>query len=207
MTSASLFADDASDEFLIQAMAGGQDDALRELHRRHARLLYALGHRMLRQQDDVEVCVQDAFMNAWRHAARFDPSRASVKTWLVSIAHHRFLQQLRDRPDTALALEDWDAPVQAPDPTDRALAGRAVQALDAAQRELIELAYYRGYSHSELATLTGLPIGTVKSRLRAALERMRVHLASPAPAAQGQVEQSPAVQSPAEGPERPERRR
>lgn len=188
MTSASLFTDESSDEFLIQAMAGGQDDALRELHRRHARLLYALGHRMLRQQDDVEVCVQDAFMNAWRHAARFDPSRASVKTWLVSIAHHRFLQQLRDRPETSLELEDWDAPVQAADPTDRALASRAVQALDTAQRQLVELAYYRGYSHSELANLTGLPIGTVKSRLRAALERMRLHLAQPGAGAEGRAE-------------------
>ncbi|GBF04073.1 ECF subfamily RNA polymerase sigma-24 factor [Deinococcus aerius] len=166
-----------TDEALIRAMAAGQEEALRELHRRHARLLYSLGHRMLRQRDDVESCVQDAFMNAWRHAARFDPSRASVKTWLVSIAHHRFLQELRDRPDVALELEEWDAPVQAPDPTDRILATRAVQVLDKAQRELVELAYYRGYSHSELAALTGLPIGTVKSRLRAALERMRGHLA------------------------------
>lgn len=172
-------ADDASDEALMQGMAGGHEDALRELHRRHARLLYALGHRMLRQREDVETCVQDAFMNAWRHAARFDPSRASVKTWLVSIAHHRFLQELRDRPDTALELEDWDAPMAAPDPTDRILAGRAVQALDPSQRELVELAYYRGHSHSELATLTGLPVGTVKSRLRAALDRMRKHLGGP----------------------------
>jgi len=177
MTAALPATPDLPDALLIQAMAAGQEDALRELHTRHARLLYSLGHRMLRQQDDVEVCVQDAFMNAWRHAARFDPSRASVKTWLVSIAHHRFLQQLRDRPQTALELEDWDAPVQAPDPTDRILAARAVEALDPAQRELVELAYYRGYSHSELAALTGLPIGTVKSRLRTALERMRVHLA------------------------------
>lgn len=172
-------AQEPTDEALIRGMAAGQEEALRELHRRHARLLYSLGHRMLRQRDDVESCVQDAFMNAWRHAARFDPSRASVKTWLVSIAHHRFLQELRDRPDVALELEEWDAPVQATDPTDRVLASRAVQVLDRAQRELVELAYYRGYSHSELATLTGLPIGTVKSRLRAALERMRGHLAGP----------------------------
>ncbi|WP_345459893.1 RNA polymerase sigma factor [Deinococcus carri] len=166
-------AHEPTDEALMQAMAGGHEDALRELHRRYARLLYALGYRMLRQRDDVEVCVQDAFMNAWRHAARFDPARASVKTWLVSIAHHRFLQELRDRPQTPLELEEWDSPVQSADPTDRILANRAVQVLDAPQRQLVELAYYRGYSHSELATLTGLPIGTVKSRLRAALERMR----------------------------------
>ncbi|WP_102127070.1 RNA polymerase sigma factor [Deinococcus planocerae] len=180
MTPAPPPADDASDEALIQRVAGGHEDALRELHRRHARLLYALGHRMLRQREDVETCVQDAFMNAWRHAARFDPSRASVKTWLVSIAHHRFLQELRDRPDTALELEDWDAPVAAPDPLGRILAGRAVQALDPSQRELVELAYYRGHSHSELAALTGLPVGTVKSRLRAALDRMRRHLSGKA---------------------------
>ncbi|SMB94237.1 RNA polymerase sigma factor [Deinococcus hopiensis] len=165
-----------TDEALIRAMAAGQEEALRELHRRHARLLYSLGHRMLRQRDDVESCVQDAFMNAWRHAARFDPSRASVKTWLVSIAHHRFLQELRDRPDPALEIEEWDAPTESADPTDRALAERAVEGLNASQRKLVELAYYRGYSHSELATLTGLPVGTVKSRLRAALEQMRGHL-------------------------------
>lgn len=160
----------------MQAMAGGQEDALRELHDRYARLLYALGHRMLRQPDDVESCVQDAFMNAWRHAGRFDPTRASVKTWLVSIAHHRFLQELRDRPDTPLEIEDWDSPTAAADPTDRLMAEQAVQGLAPQQRHLVELAYYRGYTHSELAELLGLPIGTVKSRLRSALGRMKTHL-------------------------------
>lgn len=157
-------------------MAQRDEDALSELHRRHARLLYALGHRMLQQRDDVESCVQDAFMNAWKHAARFDPSRAKAKTWLVSIAHNRFLQELRDRPVTELEIADWDAPSSAPDPTDRLLAGRAVDGLEDRQRQLVELAYYRGYSHSELAQITGLPLGTVKSRLRAALDQMRAVL-------------------------------
>ena len=171
---------DLPDEDLLRRMAAGEEDALTELHRRHARLLYGLGRRMLRHADDVDCCVQDAFMNAWRHAARFDPARASAKTWLVSIAHHRFLQQLRDRPDAALELADWDQPTRSPDPTDRALAERAVAALDAPQRQLVELAYYRGHSHAELAALTGLPLGTVKSRLRAALDRMR-HILGGAP--------------------------
>lgn len=165
-----------TDETLIRQMAAGDEDALLELHRRYARLLYGLGYRMLRQRDDVDICVQDAFMNAWRHAARFDPTRASAKTWLVSIAHHRFLQQLRDRREACLELEDWDAPTAGADPTDRVLADRAVQVLEGEQRALVELAYYRGYSHSELAALTGLPLGTVKSRLRAALDRMRAAL-------------------------------
>ncbi|WP_226342485.1 RNA polymerase sigma factor [Deinococcus sp. AJ005] len=169
---------DFPDEALMQAMAGGQEDALRELHERYARLLYALGYRMLRQTDDVESCVQDAFMNAWKHAARFDPARASVKTWLVSIAHHRFLQELRDRPDTSLEIEDWDAPTAAADPTDRLMAEQAVQGLEPEHRKLVELAYYRGYTHSELAVLLGLPVGTVKSRLRSALGRMKTLLGS-----------------------------
>lgn len=167
---------DPSDEVLIARMAGRDEEALAELHRRHARLLYALGQRMLHQRDDVESCVQDAFMNAWKHAARFDPARAKAKTWLVSIAHNRFLQELRDRPTTELELADWDAPSEAPDPTDRLLAGRAVGTLDPQQRRLVELAYYRGHSHSELAQITGLPLGTVKSRLRAALDQMRAAL-------------------------------
>lgn len=167
---------DLPDEALIHAMAGGTEEALQELHRRYARLLYSLGHRMLRQADDVETCVQDAFMNAWKHAGRFDPKRAKAKTWLVSIAHHRFLQELRDRPDTALEIEEWDTPTSPPDPENQIMAERAVQGLDEAQRTLVELAYYRGYSHSELAIITGLPVGTVKSRLRSAIDRMRTQL-------------------------------
>lgn len=169
---------DIPDETLLRLMAGHDENALRELHQRYARLLYALGSRMLRQPDDVDICVQDAFMNAWRHAERFDPLRAKAKTWLVSIAHHRFLQQLRDRPETGLALEDWDAPTPAPDPADALMAQQAVSVLDDAQRHLVELMYYRGYSHSEVANLTGLPLGTVKSRLRAALGSMRAALNS-----------------------------
>ncbi|WP_243398149.1 sigma-70 family RNA polymerase sigma factor [Deinococcus koreensis] len=172
MTDDSLFLD-VPDETLMLLMVARNEEALRELHRRYARLLYGLGQRMLRQPDDVDSCVQDAFMNAWKHAERFDPGRARVKTWLVSIAHHRFLQQLRDRPETALELEDWDEPTAAADPADRIMAQQAVQALDGSHRQLVELMYYRGYTHSELATMTGLPLGTVKSRLRTALDHMR----------------------------------
>lgn len=167
---------DLPDETLLRLMSLQNEAALSELHRRYVRLLHALGGRMLHQPDDVDICVQDAFMNAWKHAARFDPTRAKAKTWLVSIAHHRFLQQLRDRPDTALEIEEWDSPTAAPDPEDQLMAQRAVGVLDPTQRQLVELMYYRGYTHSELATMTGLPLGTVKSRLRTALELMRTAL-------------------------------
>lgn len=165
-----------TDEQLIAAMALGDEEALRELHRRYAPYLYALARRMLAQREDVEQCVQDAFFNVWKAAGRFDPTRASAKTWIVTIAHRRVLQELRDRPDQTLELEEWDAPTQAPDQIDRVLARRAVDSLDGDQRRLVELAFYQGYSHSELAELTGMPLGTVKTRLRAALERMRRRL-------------------------------
>ncbi|WP_233554360.1 RNA polymerase sigma factor [Deinococcus cavernae] len=172
MTELSLL-NDLTDETLIERMAAHDESALSELHKRYARLLYALGVRMLRQHEDVESCVQDAFLNAWNHAGRFDVGRAKAKTWLVSIAHHRFLQELRDRPDTPLELEDWDAPTQAPGLINTLMTQQALLALDASQRRLVELAYFQGHSHAALASLTGLPLGTVKSRLRAALDRMR----------------------------------
>ncbi|MGY2893042.1 RNA polymerase sigma-70 factor (ECF subfamily) [Deinococcus sp. UYEF24] len=165
-----------TDEDLIAQMAQGQQDALRELHQRYAPYLYSLGRRMLNDQSDTESCVQDAFMNAWKAAQRFDRRLASAKTWLVTIAHRRFLQALRDRPDTSLPIEDWDSPTRSPDQTDKILAERALGILNESERKLIELAYYQGHSHAEVAEMTGLPLGTVKTRLRAALARMKTHL-------------------------------
>ncbi|WP_424952115.1 RNA polymerase sigma factor [Deinococcus sp.] len=165
-----------TDEDLIAQMAQGQQDALRELHERYAPYLYSMGRRMLHDPTDTESCVQDAFLNAWRAAVRFDRRLASAKTWLVTIAHRRFLQALRDRPDTSLAIEDWDSPTRSPDQADKVMAERAMGILSDPERHLVELAYYRGHSHAEVADLTGLPLGTVKTRLRAALARMKTHL-------------------------------
>lgn len=164
--------DAATDQQLLSQMAQGHEDALRELHRRHAGLLYGLGYRMLRQREDVENCVQDAFLSAWRHAGRYDPGLAAPRTWLVSIAHHRFLQELRDRPDAGLELGEWQV-ARTADPLPPVVAGQALDALDAQERSLVELAFYRGHSHSELSRITGLSLGTVKSRLRVSLRRMR----------------------------------
>ncbi|WP_407539117.1 sigma-70 family RNA polymerase sigma factor [Deinococcus radiomollis] len=165
-----------TDEDLIAQMAQGQQDALRELHQRYAPYLYSLGRRMLNDPADTESCVQDAFLNAWKAAVRFDRRLASAKTWLVTIAHRRFLQALRDRKDVGLPIEEWDSPTRSPDHTDKILAERALGILNDGERSLIELAYYQGHSHAEVAEITGLPLGTVKTRLRAALARMKTHL-------------------------------
>lgn len=165
-----------TDEVLMNRMAGGDEAALSTLYGRYAPYLYGLGRRMLRQQDDVETCVQDAFFNAWKAAARFDPGRASVKTWLVTIAHNRMLQALRDRPETGLDLEEWDAPTSAPDRIEQVIAQRAVDILGEPEKTLVVLAFYQGFSHSELKEQTGLPLGSIKTYLRRALAQMRVHL-------------------------------
>lgn len=167
------------DEVLMARMAGGDEAALTELHRRYAPYLYGLGRRMLRQQDDVEICVQDAFFNAWKAAGRFDPRRASVKTWLVTIAHNRMLQALRDRPDVGLDLEEWDSPTSSPDRIEQVIAQRAVDTLGEPEKTLVILAFYQGFSHTELTEKTGLPLGSIKTYLRRALAQMRVHLETP----------------------------
>ncbi|WP_293909764.1 sigma-70 family RNA polymerase sigma factor [Deinococcus sp.] len=168
-----------TDEVLMARMAGGDESALETLHGRYATYLYGLGRRMLRQQDDIEVCVQDAFFNAWKAAGRFDPGRASVKTWLVTIAHNRMLQALRDRPDVGLSLEEWDAPTAAPDRIEQVIAQRAVDILGEPEKTLVVLAFYQGFSHSELSERTNIPLGSVKTYLRRALSQMRVFLETP----------------------------
>ena len=178
-------------------MAGGDEAALGVLHERYAPYLYGLGRRMLRQQDDVDTCVQDAFFNAWKAAGRFDASRASVKTWLVTIAHNRMLQALRDRPDAGLDLEEWDAPTRAPDRIEQVIAQRAVDTLGEPEKTLVVLAFYQGFSHSELTERTGIPLGSIKTYLRRALAQMRVHLETPiasksaAPASKDSLSQKP----------------
>lgn len=166
---------DDTDERLIQRMAMRDEGALEELHRRYASYFMALAWRVLHDADLARECVQDAFLSAWNAAPRFDPSRASGKTWLVTIAHRRALTAHRDRPQTALPIEEWDAPTAAPNLDEQYVVKRAVDTLDQEERQLVELAFYQGYSHSELAVLTGKPLGTVKSKLRGALARLRTH--------------------------------
>jgi RNA polymerase sigma-70 factor (ECF subfamily) len=165
-----------ADEELIARMAARDESALAELYRRYAPYIRAMARRMLMDNDLVHECVQDAFVQAWKAAGRFDAGKASGKTWLVTIAHRLALNALRDRPPENLTLEDWDGPSEAPDPIDRILVERAMGRLRKEERELLELAFFRGYSHTELAQLLGQPLGSVKTRLRSALAQLRESL-------------------------------
>ncbi|MDQ3396548.1 MAG: sigma-70 family RNA polymerase sigma factor [Deinococcota bacterium] len=166
------------DEHLVQRMAVRGEEALAELYRRYAPYLLAMARRMLRDPDERQQAVQDAFVNAWNAADRFNAGKASVKTWLVTIAHRLILNRLRgERPQT-VPFEDWDTPNSPPegDRVTTLYVQEAVAELAQDERELIELAFFQGHSHQELADLTGRPLGTVKTKLRSALGQLRERL-------------------------------
>jgi RNA polymerase sigma-70 factor, ECF subfamily len=165
-----------SDECLVQRMAERDEGALIELHRRYVPYLVAVARRMLKDPDEVQQSVQDAFVNAWDAAGRFDSERASARTWLVTIVHRLALNRLRGHKLETVPFESWDAPTRQPDHVERLYLQEAVGALAADERELIELAFFQGYSHSQLAEKTGAPLGSVKTKLRQALGKLRERL-------------------------------
>ena len=172
-------------------MASGDDSALAELYDRHARLLYALALRIVREATDAEDVLQEVFSQVWRQASRFDTSRGTVVGWLVTVTRSRALDRLRRRrarPETAdgdqLATEMAD-PSEGVDvqlvTTEQAERVRvALASLSDDQRVPLELAYYEGQSQSEIAATLSVPLGTIKTRIRQALRRLRDALAGEA---------------------------
>jgi RNA polymerase sigma-70 factor, ECF subfamily len=171
-----MFRVEVSDEELVKAMATRDEAALSELHRRYAPYLSAVAKRMLRDTDDVQQCVQDAFVNAWDYAIRFDAKKSSAKTWLVTICHRLAINRIRGTQLELMPLQEWDAPVRESDRLEKVMLEEAVTVLDKDERELIELAFYQGYSHQQVADEMKQPLGTVKTKLRNALGKLREKL-------------------------------
>ncbi len=169
---------DKPDEQLIQAMAILDENALVELHKRYAPYLTAMARKMLSDSDEVQQCVQDAFMKAWDAAKTFDPKKASVKTWLVTIAHRTVLNKIRGSKLETVPIEVWDNPQTPPNHVTRVVMEDAVGLLDIDAKTLIDLAFYKGHSHGEIAKVLDMPLGTVKSKLRSALNTLRDELES-----------------------------
>jgi RNA polymerase sigma-70 factor, ECF subfamily len=171
----------STDALLLGRVADGDAEALRGLYDRYGAVLFALAHRTLGDRQLAEDCVQEVFVTAWRSAGRFDPRRASVTTWLFTIARNKSVDALRRRsrrPAEPLP-ERWPAG-EAPDAAELVVAndqGRRVASalaeLPQSQLEAVSLAYFEGLTQAEIAARLGVPLGTVKGRLRLALDRLR----------------------------------
>ena len=172
-----------SDEALIDGLARSDETALAELYDRYGRAAYGLALRVLRDPTLAEDAVQEAFLQVWRSADRFQAGRAQVGTWLLTFVHRRAVDLVR-REEHRRTEPAESAPVATGPGADEAAEQRskreivqdALRQLPQEQREAIELAYYGGYTQSELAERLGEPLGTIKSRMFAGLKRLRTLL-------------------------------
>ncbi len=176
-----------SDEALVALAARSEQSALAELYDRFGRPAYGLALRILRDEALAEDAVQEAFLALWRTAARFVPERGKASTWILTLVHRRAVDIVR-REERRRA----DALDQAPEPESREAVDEeawlrlqrervqdALRKLPDQQREAIELAYYGGFTQSELAERLGQPLGTIKSRMFGGLARLRELLGEP----------------------------
>jgi len=178
---------DDADRAALDRISRGELDALDELYERYKTMAYSIALRITNDASLAEDVVQDAFLGAWRNAARYIEGRGSVKTWLLAIVHHRAIDAVRRRrPTTDLPARDEAPPpaLRLPDVwtevvanLDAAAVRAALAALTDVQREAIELAYFGGLTQVEIAEQTATPLGTVKSRMRLGLLAMRKVLA------------------------------
>jgi RNA polymerase sigma-70 factor (ECF subfamily) len=178
-----------SDEELMSHLASGRQEALGPLHGRYASLVYNVAAQTIGGASAEEI-VQDVFVAVWRKAGAFDPARGNFRGWVLRIAHLRVLNELRRRgrriqvepdPDgvrVGSALEPGPAPLEeAWHRHRRAMVRQAVAALPAPQRQALSLAFLEDLTHEQIADFLDLPLGTIKSRIRAGLHKLRAHLA------------------------------
>jgi RNA polymerase sigma-70 factor (ECF subfamily) len=178
-----------NDRALVREVADGSGDAVAALYDKYGATIYGLALRVLGQPDAAEEVTQDVFAQVWRDARRYDPSRATVAGWMVMLTRARAIDRLRARrarPDHAATAEPTHGTLMSTERTpesatmtneDARLIKRALEALPDQLRSLIELAYYEGLTHSEIAARTGIPLGTVKTRIRNAMGSLRSVLA------------------------------
>jgi RNA polymerase sigma factor (sigma-70 family) len=175
-----------SDEALVALAARSDSSALAELYDRYGRVAYGLALRILRDEALAEDAVQDGFLAVWRTAARFMPERGKASGWILTLVHRRAVDLVRREerrraeslervPEPGGGSVDEDAWLR----LERERVQEALRKLPDPQREAIELAYYGGFSQSELAERLGQPLGTIKSRMFSGLARLRELLGEP----------------------------
>jgi RNA polymerase sigma-70 factor, ECF subfamily len=174
-----------TDEQIMSALAQRDLSALEEFYERYSRVAYSLAYRIVGDRGTAEDVVQDAFLSVWRQAATYRSERGKARTWLMSIVHHRSIDRLRSGASATNTIPYDELPeksdeAQVPSIWQQAwnnvrgdVVRRALERLPAEQRKSIELAYFSGYSQSEIAALMGVPLGTVKGRMRIGLQKLR----------------------------------
>ena len=181
-----LSVDQLSDEVLLSAVARGAVWAMEMLYERYSRILYSLAYRMVADHQIAEDLSQDAFLAVWRRASSYSPQAGAARSWIVSIMHHRTIDYLRSvRRRSTLKEATWeevehDERTAFPDAWDEAWQNiqsakirEALMKLPTEQRMVIELAYFQGWTHSEIAEGCQIPLGTVKARMRLGLLRLK----------------------------------
>jgi RNA polymerase sigma-70 factor (ECF subfamily) len=177
-----------ADEELMQLVSRGDARAFEIVYDRHGGPAFSLAYRIVGRRATAEDAVQEAFLAIWRNRVRYEPSRGSLRTWILGIVHHRTIDTLRRNlvhDGRRASDEGLEESREAPERTDTEAArledARTVRAaldtLPREQNEVIQLAYFGGFTHSEIADMLHTPIGTVKGRMRLGLEKLRHHLA------------------------------
>jgi RNA polymerase sigma-70 factor, ECF subfamily len=176
-----------ADEDVMQLVRRGDARAFEVIYERHSGAAFSLAYRMMGTRSGAEDVTQDAFLSMWRSGARYDRARGSVRTWVLGIVHHRAIDALRratvhDR--RRAGDEGIEERFEARERTDAEAARReeagavrgALSSLPADQSQVIELAYFGGFTHTEIADMLDAPVGTIKGRMRLGLKKMRAQL-------------------------------
>jgi RNA polymerase sigma-70 factor, ECF subfamily len=178
-------ADPSADIDAIRRVAGGDADALAALYDRHSRIVYSLAFRIMGDSSDAEEVTQDVFAQVWRQASRYDTTRGAVVAWMLMMTRSRAIDRLRSRrglppvaPDSWRGLTDMIDPAEGPElmtlTADQVARVRdALNGLPLSQRLAIQLAFYEGLTHVEIAERLEEPLGTVKTRIRLGLLKLR----------------------------------
>jgi RNA polymerase sigma-70 factor (ECF subfamily) len=177
-----------ADEELVSLVGAGDAEAFAVLYDRHSRPAYSLAYRMMGEKQAAEDLLQDAFLKVWRGADTYRAERASVRTWVLSIVHNRAIDQLRSLASRRRTQEKVEASAPRVQPSEafaqawrntrREQVREALGALPPEQLKTLELAYFSGYTHVEISELLGVPLGTVKGRMRLGLKKIKDHFDS-----------------------------
>jgi RNA polymerase sigma-70 factor, ECF subfamily len=172
-----------ADEDLMPLVEVGDAEALAALYDRHGRMAYSLAYRMMGEKQEAEDVVQEAFIKVWRSAGGYRVGRGSVRTWILSIVHNRGIDQIRSHARRGRMQDKVEASAPTSEPseafaetwhnTQQEQVREALNTLPQEQLKILELAYFSGYTHVEIAERLELPLGTVKGRMRLGLQKIR----------------------------------